>query len=369
MRVLLNGLQAGNLSGTGRYTAELARRLPGLATDVEVVVLWPRHVPGPHMAEGAHDALKLVDAPNAVRRLWTDQFGLRRWRKRLRAGLVHYLANIGPLLPMRHVVLTVHDLSYFRNPEWFRRDRAAYYQFAVRESVTHAARVIADSHATAADLHEILGVPADRIDVIPLGVGEEFQPASEEAQAGARGWYKLPDAFFLYVGTIEPRKNLVRVIEAWSRIAASCPYDLVIAGREGWKVKPMRDATVVSPHAQRIHFPGFIAHEDLPAVLSAARAFVWPSLYEGFGLPPLEAMACGVPVVTSNTSSLPEVVGDAALRVDPNDVEAIAEAMLLIATHDGVREGIVKKGSARAATFTWESTARRTLDAYRAALR
>jgi len=365
MRILLNGLQAGNRSGTGRYVEELARRLPGLADDVEVAVLWPRHLPPP---PGAQDACVLVDSHSPFRRLWQDQFGSRALRKRIEASVIHFPANVGPLLTMDRAVLTVHDLSFLREPQWYRRNRAAYYRYAVRRSARVAARVIVDSQATAADVIGLLGVPDDRIDVVPLGVRDEFRRrrgASPPLQAGVRERYRLPERFFLFVGTLEPRKNLVRLIDAFTRIAAESEYHLVLAGRDGWKVAPIRAAAGASPHAHRIHFPGFIADDDLPAVLSAAHALVWPSLYEGFGLPPLEAMACGAPVLTSNVSSLPEVVGDAALQVDPHDVDALAESMRALATDATLRNNLMAKGTHRAAHFTWERTAQLTLGVYR----
>ena len=366
MRVLLNGLQAGNRSGTGRYVGELARRLPGLADDVDVAVLWPRHVPPPL---GAEEACVLVESRSPFRRLWQDQFGVRALRKRIGADVVHFPANVGPLLATDGAVLTVHDLSFLHGPQWYRRNRSAYYRYAVGRSASLAARVIVDSQATAADVTEVLGVPEDRIDVVLLGVGDELRPASEVQQAGVRERYGLPERFMLFVGTLEPRKNLVRVVDAFTRIAGECEYDLVLAGRDGWKVAPIRVAAAASPHARRIHFPGYVADDDLPAVLSAAHAVVWPSLYEGFGLPPLEAMACGTPVVTSNTSSLPEVVGDAALQVDPQDVDALADAMRALVTDAALRNDLVEKGGHRAAQFTWDRTAQLTLDTYRVAAR
>ncbi len=365
MVLLLNALQAGNRSGTGRYATELARRLPGLCPGIEPRILWPGNVPQPVMPRESFDAFQLVDTRRPAKRLYWDQIGLRAVRRAYPGCAVHYPANVGALMPMKRVVLTIHDTSYFVHPEWFRRDRALYYQSAVRLSSIHAARIVTDSRAAAADLHTALRVSMDRIDVVPLGVGEEFRAADEERQATVKSWYKLPDNFILYVGTIEPRKNLGRLIAAWSRIAGECAYDLVIAGRDGWKTKPVRAAAAASPHAPRIHFPGFIATDDLPALLSAARVFAWPSLYEGFGLPPLEAMACGTPVVTSNVSSLPEVVGDAALAVAPDDIEALADAMLRAANDDALRAVLRSKGLGRATEFTWERTAKLTCETYK----
>ena len=363
MRVLFNALQAANRSGTGRYAAELAARLPGLADDIEVHVVWPSPIAPP---EGVpDDLLHFVNSQGPLTRLRYDQIGIHKTMKRIDADVVHFPANIGPMRPIEGTVLTVHDLSFIRQPEWYRWNRARYYRTAVRQSVRKAARLIADSQATADDLHELLRVHADRIDVLPLGVGEEFRPASVESQAEVRARYHLPERFFLAVGTIEPRKNLPNLIRAWSRIAPDSPEDLVIAGRPGWKFQPVQAAAAASPFPDRIHFPGFIDDTDLPALLTAARAFVWPSWYEGFGLPPLEAMACGTPAVTSNTSSLPEVVGDAALQVDPPDIVALADAMRQAATDGDTRGCLQQAGPARAAQFPWQRTAQLTLDTYR----
>jgi len=370
MKVLLNGLQAGNRSGTGNYTFELARALIRLPDNLDFRVLWPAHVPIPD--PGVSNLLSGIIEParskSVLRRLYLDQFGMRQYAACMKADVLHYPATIGPLIETEHLVLTVHDLAFFRNPEWHRWERALYYRFAVKRSAKLATRIIADSEATAVDCHEFLGIADDRIDIIPLGVNDNFRPVAEEQRAAVRQRYRLPESFVLFVGTIEPRKNISRIIQAWSQIAGECSLDLVIAGRDGWESDPIYETAITSPHADRTHFPGFIDDADLPALLCAAHVFVWPSLYEGFGLPPLDAMACGTPVVTSNTSSLPEVVGDAAICVDPSDVKAIASAMLEAATDQTRRHALRTKGIERAKTFTWERTARLTLESYRAAL-
>jgi len=367
VKVLLNALQAGNRSGTGHYAAKLARWLPDVSGDMEIVTLWPRGV-ARSLDDGHSRRSILCDVRSPSQRVWLDQVGVPRIGRRLGADLIHYPANVGNVLRGKHTVVTVHDLSFFFEPKWFRPERGAYYRFATRRSVRHARRVLADSHSTANDLHEMLGVPEDRIAVTPLGVDMQFQPVPEEERQLVRERYGLPSVFLLYVGTLEPRKNLVRVVEAFDRIAGDWEGHLVVAGREGWKTGRLMRAIEQSAYRERIHLPGFVEGADLPAVYGAAHAFVWPSLYEGFGLPPLEAMACGTPVLTSDVSSIPEVVGEAALTVNPYDLEAIASAMYSIATDGPLRAGLRAKGRIQAGQYTWRRTAERTCEAYRAAV-
>jgi len=361
MRVLYNALQAGNRSGTGRYTVELLRALAGLEAGPSITAAWPAGLPRPQ----GTDRVDFVDLPaDGAWRLLFDQSGAHRLARRLRADVVHYPASVGPLRPMPGLVLTVHDLAFLRHPEWFSPSRARYYRLAVGRSAPKAARVVADSHATARDLVELLGIPRGRIDVAHLGVGEAFRPDAAAREA-VRRKYPLPDHFFLYLGTLEPRKNLARVVEAFSRVAGRVPQDLVLAGRHGWRCEALQRALEVSPCRDRIQLPGFIEDADQPALIAAADAFVWPSLYEGFGLPPLEAMACGTPVLTSNASSLPEVVGEAALTVPPEDIDAIAAGMARLAKDDALRDRLRTAGPARAAGFTWRRCAEAVLETYR----
>ena len=328
MRVYLSAVQAGNRSGTGRYTEELARALAARA-----------------------DLTLTVDRTPGRGRLVAPRGGY---------DVMHYPANFCPPLGGEHLVVTVHDLSFLRHPEWFSAERALYYRAAFAITRRRAARFIADSHATREDLITIANISPDKIDVAHLGVSDAFRPATAEVQAAARARYKLPEQFFLYVGTLEPRKNVPRLLQAFDAVAHEIPHDLVIAGREGWKVHGIQQALATMKHAPRVHFPGFIANEDLPALLSAASGFAWPSLFEGFGLPPLEALACGTPVLTSNTSSLPELFDGHALLVNPEDTRAIAEGLRQLAvTHDAPPESI-----AHAQSFTWEKTAANVATAY-----
>lgn len=358
MHVLINGMQGGNQSGTGRYTEELIRHLAKLDAELALTVWWPSGVTPGDWA----DAVELILQPRGI---WARLKLERQIQRTLPAfDVVHYPASIGPLDGGPNVVVTVHDCIFMRHPDWFRWERAEYYRWAGSRSARRAARVIADSQATAYDLRELIGVPDSRIDVIPLGVDGQFRPAPAEAIGAMRARYKLPESYFLYVGTLEPRKNLAAVVRAWDRVAGEIGDDLVIAGRTGWKTEEMMAAIRQAKHRDRIHLPGFIEQADLAPAIGAARVFVWPSLFEGFGLPVLEAMACGTPVLTSSTSSLPEVAGDAALLVDPESEDAIAEGMKRLSQDDLLRARLSAAGLQRAAEFTWARTAERTLEVY-----
>lgn len=369
---MLDALQAGNQSGTGRYTAELLKGVPLFDDSVEVRPFLPAGV----------DVESLGCTEDSVIRVDTTGFmaGTRYRDKKIQKDLkvflpdiVHYTATIGSQSKQKKwdnskVILTVHDLGFLRNPKWFRRDRAVYYKKMIKKSVAYADRIIADSCATADDLMVFMDVSQDIIDVVPLGVDEHYSPAEDTAQTDLRQKYKLPEKFFLYIGTLEPRKNIDRIVEAFSAIASETPLDLVIAGRDGWKVKPIYKAIQNSPVRGRIHLPGFVAQKDLVTMYSAADILVWPSLWEGFGFPPLESMACGTPVVTSNLSSMPEVVDQAAILVDPFDIDSIASGMKRLATDVTLYKGIQHKGLNRASKFPWRITADMTLDVYKRAL-
>lgn len=359
MRVLINAMQAGNQSGTGRYTEELIRHLLLLEDAPELTVWWPAKVPRPEWTSD----VELVLQPGGLWKRLGLERAVHRWAGQY--DVVHYPASIGPLDGGPNVVLTVHDCIFLRHPEWFRWERAQYYRWAGRRSARRAARIIADSETTARDVREYMGVAPNRVDVVPLGVRREFAPAPPEVQSSTCQRYGLPDRFFLYVGTLEPRKNLVRLIRAWDTIAGEVPEDLVIAGRDGWKTATIHDAIASATHRYRIHRPGFVTEEDLPPLLSATRAFVWPSLYEGFGLPVLEAMACGAAVLTSNRSSLPEVAGEAALLVNPEDESSIAGGLKALSGDGRHRAALAEAGIARAAKFTWRRCAEATRAVYR----
>jgi glycosyltransferase involved in cell wall biosynthesis len=271
-----------------------------------------------------------------------------------------------PHLPATRTLVTVHDLSFIQVPETANPRLKAYLDAVVPRSVHRADHVLADSAATRADLVHFYDLPPEKITVLLSGVDSRFRPADAAAAARVRQKYGLTGMdYLLSVGTVQPRKNYARLAQALALLRQQ-GYDLhlVIVGGAGWLEDPIHEAVRAAAVAPYVHFIGFADDVDLPALYSAAQCLVFPSLYEGFGLPVLEAMACGTPVVTSNVSSLPEVAGDAALLVDPYAIESIADAVARLLTDSALRQELIRRGTARAAGFTWEAAARQLVSVY-----
>jgi glycosyltransferase involved in cell wall biosynthesis len=259
----------------------------------------------------------------------------------------------------------VHDLAFLRYPEILTAQSRRYYG-QVRDVVAEVERVIVDSHCTAADVRELLGVPAERVRVIHLAPTPLGPPPPPAGVAAARARYGLEGPFLLYVGTLEPRKNLRTLLRAFAHLAGEQSACLALAGPRGW----LDEAIVAEAGRQagRVRLLGPVPAADLIALYATATAFVFPSLYEGFGLPPLEAMAAGTPVVAARASCLPEVLGDAALFAPPEDEQALAEALRAVLQDADLRADLRERGLARAAQFSWERTAAETLAVYREVL-
>lgn len=291
---------------------------------------------------------------------------------RLRAGgfdLFHGPVNTIPLQPVRiKKVVTIHDLAFLRFPEQVTRQRWAYLKALIAHAACHADAILVPSQATARDVQELLKRPARQIHVTPLGVDTHFTRAPADQVASVRREYGLEKPYLLTVGTIEPRKNLARLIAAFAHLHADLEHDLVLVGPQGWLTDEIESAIKSSGIEDRIKRTGFVGDAGLVGLYSGADAVVVPSIYEGFGLPMLEAMACGAVVVTSNVSSLPEVAGDAAVLVDPLVEESIAGGILRALTDTGLRTRLQAAAPVRAATFTWQRTARQTVDVYRGVL-
>lgn len=295
------------------------------------------------------------------------QAGLPFRMKKDRLDLFHDPVYPLPLVLPVPGVITVHDLSGITEPG-MHSTRVALASRLFPRHLRRARRIIAVSEFTASEIRRLFPDTAGKIRVVHQGVSSEFRPVEDPGVlSNAAAGYGLPERFILFLGTIEPRKNLGRLLEAFASTAGRIPQSLVITGGLGWKYEELLRDLEGHPMRDRILLTGFVSDRDLPALLSLADFLVYPSLLEGFGLPVLESMACGTPVLTSSVSSMPEVAGDAALLVDPLSVEAISSGLMRMACDDRLRDSLSERGLQRAAEFTWERTAARTLEVYREA--
>jgi glycosyltransferase involved in cell wall biosynthesis len=277
-------------------------------------------------------------------------------------------AHVLPLSCPVPAVVTVHDLGYIHYPEAHRFFDRRYLDWTTRRHTRIARHIIADSLATKQDLIDFYGADPERITVVYLGRDETLAPVTDpDIVEQIKAHYEIQGDYLLYLGTLHPRKNLVRLVEAFQLALQSLPAEnravkLVIAGRRGWLYEDIFARVKALGLADRVLFPGYIAAEHKPALLSGALAYVFPSLYEGFGLPVLEAMACETPVLTGNVSSLPEVAGEAAVLVDPHRSEAIANGLIRLITDTDLRQQLVERGRRQVQKFSWDEAAKQTLD-------
>jgi glycosyltransferase involved in cell wall biosynthesis len=287
------------------------------------------------------------------------------------ADLVHCPMHVLPFLSRRRrKVVTIHDLAFMTFPGSHKRWNRLYLRLFTRWSLGQADRVIAVSESTRREIVRLFGMPRRMIDVVYNGVDERFAPQPAAAVERFRREKGLPSRFILYLGTLEPRKNVEALLRAYAAARKTLPQDvkLVVAGGKGWGYEPVFETAEKLDLGDTLQFPGFVPDDELPLWYSAAEIFVYPSLYEGFGLPPLEAMACGTPVIASNSTSLPEVVGDAGILVSPHDDDALRDAILRVAGDQSLREEMSRKGIERAAMFSWVETAIKTIRVYHAAM-
>ena len=349
-------------AGRSRYLREILRRLPAGAPDTRFVLYTDE---GP-----ALDGLP----PNAEWRrvpgsglAWHARAGLRA-----RTECSVYFSTLSYITPavLDRYVQTVFDLIPFR-PAALPHGRAGRIErITLRRAIRRAAAVVAISQATADDLRELVPEADGKVTVTPLAADERFRADVPDAEVRAvRERYGLPESVVLAIGTIEPRKNFARLVQAYASLPADVREQsgLVLAGKKGWNYEPVFDAIASCDVGSIVHVD-FVPEEDLPALYAAATVFCYPSLYEGFGLPVLEAMQAGVPVVTSNVSSLPEIGGDAVRYVDPYETDDLRGALAELLTCDAKREELRRAGRERARAFSWARTAERTWEVLRAAV-
>ncbi len=360
----------------GRYTRELVRAVTAAVKGGNTFTyhLFSARPPDPLPVENpvpAGDHITYRQAPLDARwlyRLW--------YRLRLPLPVQTFTGPIDlfhspdfVLPPVRGdipTLLTVHDLSFIHYPDTFTPSLIRFLNDAVPRSVARATHILADSQATKDDLQQLWQVPADKITVLYSGVDERFRPVPQPAKlAEVRQRYAIPDApYLLALSTIQPRKNYQMLIRAFRPVAQDWPHNLVIGGGKGWLFEQILAEVEAQDLTGRVHFIGYVNDHDLPALYSGAALFLYPSLYEGFGLPPLEAMACGVPVLLANNSSLPEVAGDAALLLSPHDEAAWSQAIHRLLLDSGRRAQMVAAGFQQARQFTWRKAGRQLRTLY-----
>lgn len=351
-------------AGISRYTWHLLQAMAELDAQDEFLVFQHRKHRTPLVNQANFRRVTLL-AP-AHHRL--EQYFLSVELPRFGLDVLHSTDFIPPLYTSTKSVITVHDLAFLHYPHFLTSQSAAYYG-QIDKAVVHARHVIVPSEHTRHDLIGQMGAPSDKVSVIYEAANPSFRPIPvEPARQAMRKKYDIPDTYVFFVGTIEPRKNIAGLLQSFHLLRTKygrTDVGLVIAGGKGWLFDETLEQVRQLHLEDSTFFLGRVGDEELHQLYVGARAHIHPAYYEGFGLPPLEAMACGTPTIVSNVSSLPEVVGDAALLVNPNDREEIAVAMDRLLSDDALHAELRAKGLQRAQLFSWERAARQTLEVYR----
>lgn len=358
---------APHFPGIGRYVANLVSALVAHLRSDERLVLLGYPAQGEQFAACLRADVEMLTcdvSPFALQQQWKVPLLLHKQRKTESASLYHSPYYLMPYRPGLPTVLTFYDLIPLRFPSYVSRRARLLFRFAMHMALRAARHVIAISEASRRDLLATFAAPVERVTAVPLAADVRFRPQPRQVIERLRARYALPQEFLLYVGSNKPHKNLVALVSAYAALKASAPPLLVAGPWDARYPEAMQKAQALGL-GERIRFLGLVDDVDLPALYSAALAFIFPSRYEGFGLPTLEAMACGTPVACSNVSSLPEVVGEAALLFDPTDLGALTEAMQRLIEDRALRQALGELGLRRAATFSWERNAAATLDIYR----
>jgi glycosyltransferase involved in cell wall biosynthesis len=369
-RIVVNALIVGQTkAGVGRFVCELLNALAQLDRVNEYVV-YTTEFGKQQLSVGANFTVHAISLPRPIRLAW-EQLVLPWLLRRHRAELLHGQGFTLPLFTACRSLVTIYDMTWFSHGDTHERIKTLYFRALIPPSLRRAAHILTISDSARDDLLARFPEFEGRVTTTLGGVAEVFyRPAPGNAIDAVLARYGIRRPFVLSVGMIQPRKNLPRLIEAFALLCrdASVPHCLVICGGKGWQFDEVFATVENLGLASRVVFTGFVPDEDLLHLYAACDAFAYPSLYEGFGLPVVEAMAAGAPVLTSDNSSLREVAGDAALLCDPRSVEDIAGKLRRLIEDRSLRQTLVERGRARAQQFTWLATARRTLDAYRGAL-
>jgi len=350
-----------HLTGNETYIRNLLNCFASIDQDADFIAYLSRRTPFSAVPDRFH---KRHVAVNPFVRLGLD---LSRQIRQDHPDLLH-VQYTAPLFCPVPVVVSVHDISYLEYPEYFTRFRAKQLQYTVRKTVQRAARVLTPSEFSKSSIVKAYGLDEGCVVVMPNAVSSQFRPiARATAQRWVQSEFGISAPFVLSVGDLQPRKNHLTLIRAFEEVLRShpqLPQHLVIVGKDTWYSSAIRTAAQKSPVAERIHFTGFVSDEDLLRFYGACDVFVYPSFYEGFGLPILEAMACARAVACSNTTAMPEVADSAALLFDPHSLSEIVRAIRDLLLDSELRARMERLGSQRASIFSWETTARKTLEVY-----
>lgn len=349
-------------AGIARYTMQLIQGLAECGASDEFIILqsWRRRQPLAPYA--GFTPRRLLTPPHHT----LEQITLPLEISPLRLDVLHSPDFIPPFRRNCRSVITIHDLNFVLYPHFLTKSAARYYG-QIDEAVRHSDAIIAVSQATKEDIVRLLGVPERKIRVIYEAASPVFRRLEDtDLMAKVQGRFGIRQDFILFVSTIEPRKNVSTLLRAYKRLRESYRVEtmLVLAGERGWLYEEVFQLVGELGLQEQVLFLGRVSTEELVWLYNTARLLVAPSFYEGFGLTPLEAMACGTPVIASNTSSFPEVVGDAGLLVDPYEIEDLTVAMWRLLSDEDLRASLIEKGFKRVALFSWEKTARETLDLY-----
>ena len=369
---LLSGTRGYRQAGIHQYTRALLEALAAcdLPDDLHLTALVSptardevAQFTNPQSPISFRPASRSAETP--LGRIRVEQLETPGLLRQLHTDLYHGLAFVAPLRAPCPTVITVHDLSFITRPQTHKRFNRIYLALFTRLSCRRARRVITVSEWTKRDVVNLLGVDPARVDAIPLGVHPRFRPLPTPEVSAFQQANHIGAQTIFFLGSLEPRKNLPALIEAFHEVLAQTPQaELIVGGSLGWKYAPLFERVRALGLEGKVRILGPVAAEDLLRWYNACTVFAYPSLYEGFGLPALEAMACGTPVVTSNVTSLPEVVGEAAVSVSPTDTHALAQGLSRVLTDEGLRLSMREQGLRRAGMFTWQRTAERTLEVY-----
>ncbi len=351
-------------AGVSHYIDQVVRRLPTAAPHDEwTIYIAPGVAPLSQPAANIRFRQARLSTTNPLIRIVWEQVVAPVVTARDRSSAIFCPLNVVPLMARCPAVVTIHDLAFLRFPERFPVAKQRYLAALTRLSARRAAHILTVSEATRREVIELLAIPPAKVTATPNGRDEELAPLPAETVARFRVERELPERFLLFLGTLEPRKNLTTLLRAYSQTRTSLGVPLIVAGGKGWLYEPIFKLVDELQLHEHVRFVDYVPREELGLWYNAATALVYPSLYEGFGLPPLEAMQCGTPVVTSNVSSMPEVVGDAAITFNPTDVEALASALLEVITNAELRDELRRRGLAQATKFSWDRTAQGTVEA------